>query len=186
VVLLLAAVENVFPPVPADTAVALGAFVSGGGRVSALVVFIITLVGNVGAAAGVYSVARHYGRSFFQGRIGRRLLSPEGLTRLEHLYHRFGLWGIFFSRFIPGVRAVVPPFAGIAGLAPLRAIPPMAVASAIWYGAITWLAATAVANLGDLEALVRRMNRGALLAGLAVVLLLLALWLVRRAGQGRP
>src|SRR5947208_9146975 len=38
----LAAVENVFPPVPADSAVALGAFLAGRGMLSAWTVFLLT------------------------------------------------------------------------------------------------------------------------------------------------
>lgn len=154
----MAGVENVFPPVPADTAVALGAFLSNAGAVSAGTVFLITWTANVTTATSVYLAGRSLGRSFFTGRLGRRLLHPARLDRLERLYHDHGAWGIFLSRFIPGVRAVVPPFAGVARLGAWRAIPPMAVASGIWYGVLTFLAATAARSLDDLARLVGRLN----------------------------
>ena len=154
----MAGVENVFPPVPADTAVALGAFLSNAGAVSAGMVFLITWTANVTTATSVYLAGRSLGRSFFTGRLGRRLLHPARLDRLERLYHDHGAWGIFLSRFIPGVRAVVPPFAGVARLSAWRAIPPMAIASGIWYGVLTFLAATAARSLDDLARLVGRLN----------------------------
>ena len=147
-----------FPPVPADTAVALGAFLSNAGAVSAGMVFLITWTANVTTATSVYLAGRSLGRSFFTGRLGRRLLHPTRLDRLERLYHDHGAWGIFLSRFIPGVRAVVPPFAGVARLSAWRAIPPMAIASGIWYGVLTFLAATAARSLDDLARLVGRLN----------------------------
>ncbi len=166
---VLAAAENVFPPVPADTAVAIGAFLSSAGAVSALNVFLITWVANVVTATSVYFAGRTVGRSFFRGRLGRRLMHPRRLARLEALYGHYGSWGIFFSRFIPGVRGVVPPFAGVAHLGFWRAVPPMALASGIWYGALTFFAATLVTKLDDVAAFVSHLNRMALAVGLVMV-----------------
>lgn len=177
----LAAAENVFPPVPADTAVALGAFLSAGGRISATAVFLVTWVANVATATSVYLAGRTVGRSFFRGRIGRRLLHPRRLARLEALYQRYGSWGIFASRFIPGVRGVVPPFAGVARLSFWRSVPPMALASGIWYGALTFAAATLVTRLDDVVALVSHFNLIALSAAIAVIALVALTWWRRRA-----
>lgn len=183
---VLAAVENVFPPVPADTAVALGAFLSHGGRVSAWTVFLVTWATNVGSAAAVYIAAYTVGRGFFTGRLGQRLVRPKALARIESLYARHGLWGIFASRFIPGVRAVVPPFAGVAHLPPVKALPPMAVASAIWYGILTYIAAGVAGQIEELVRLVDEVSRVAMIAALSFVGIALAAWYVRkrrRAGQ---
>ena len=65
---------------------------------------------------------------------GRRLLAPRSLAIIEREYLRFGIVGIFISRFLPGIRAVVPPFAGLVGLGAIRTLAPMGLASAIWYG----------------------------------------------------
>ena len=163
-----AALENIFPPVPADTAVAVGAFVSVGGRITAVGVFLVTWLANVSSAAAVYAVARRPGRRFLEGRIGRRLVKPAALMRIERLYQHYGTWGIFLSRFIPGVRAVVPPFAGIAGLGVVRSLAPVIVASGIWYGVVTIAAVTVSRESGRIGALVTRLNLTA--AIVAVVL----------------
>jgi len=185
VIAALAAIENVFPPVPADSAVALGAFLSAGGRVSAWAVFGITWSANVAGATVVYGAARTAGRAFFRGAIGRRLLKPVALARLEQLYARYGVWGIFFSRFIPGVRAVVPPFAGIANLGSVRALVPVAVASALWYGTLTWVAATFIRNIGQITRIVTGINRVGLALG-GVVVVVVAIVLVRHRRRRVP
>jgi membrane-associated protein len=138
--------------------VALGAFLSNTGLVSAWAVFGVTWAANVGSAAGVYVAARTVGRTFFAGRMGRRLLKPDAMARIEHLYERHGTWGIFLSRFIPGARAVIPPFAGVAGLKSARALVPMILASGIWYGTLTYVAANLIPRLDDVASLVARMN----------------------------
>jgi membrane protein DedA with SNARE-associated domain len=171
---ILASVENVFPPVPADTAVALGAFLSNAGTVSAWSVFGVTWAANVGSGVGVYVAARTWGRRFFTGRLGRRLLNPRHLRKLERLYDRYGAWGIFISRFVPGARAVIPLFGGIAGLKSVRALLPMAVASAIWYGVLTYAAANLIPKLDQIAAFVVSLNWVGL--GLAAVIAGLVLW----------
>ncbi|MEX0690402.1 MAG: DedA family protein [Gemmatimonadales bacterium] len=175
VIALFAAIENIVPLVPADTAIALGAFLTRGGGVTVLGIYAVTIVANVGTAAIVYVLARTAGRRFVQGRVGRRLLAPEALQRIERLYAQHGTWGIFLSRFIPGVRAVVPPFAGLAGLGMWRALLPTAAASALWYGILICLAATFIRHVGDIEAMLVGINRWALIGGLVLVLAVL-LW----------
>ena len=141
VIALLAALENVFPPVPADLVVALGAFLAGqGAGITRLGVFLATWIPNVASAIGMYWIARTVGRSFAESPAGQRLLPPRAMRALERAYQRHHTWGMFVSRFLPGYRAVVPPFAGIAGLGAFRALVPVAVASGIWYGLIVLLA----------------------------------------------
>lgn len=156
---LLAALENVFPPVPADAVVALGAFLSGRGILNAWAVFGCCWVANVGSAAAVYSVARRHGRAFFQRPLGRKLLSEPVLNRLERAYQRHGTVGIFLSRLLPVWRAVVPPFAAIAGLTPGRALIPVALASGLWYGALTFMVMRVGTDYETVMTYLGRVNR---------------------------
>lgn len=147
-------------------------------------VFVVTWGANVASAIAVYVAARHVGRPFFQGRLGERLLRPRALRRLELAYGRHGTWGIFLSRFVPGLRAVVPPFAGLAGLGWARTVMPLAIASAIWYGTLTALAATVVSELDGLVRLVSRLNRGGVVIGCLLIAAAVAWWL-RHRRRGR-
>jgi len=175
----LAAVENVFPPVPADTAVALGAFLAGRGIMDPWAVFGVTWTANVSSGAAVYALARRHGRALFQGVLGRRLFSDATIARIEEQYQRHGTWGIFFSRLLPVWRGLVMPFAGIARVPPWRALLPLAAASALYYGALTFLITTLGTNLEDVLRVVGRVN--AVLAVVAVALLLAAaIWILRR------
>jgi membrane protein DedA with SNARE-associated domain len=134
----------------------------------------------VAGASAVYAGARTAGRAFFRGRVGVRLLKPAALGRLERLYARYGGWGIFLSRFIPGVRAVVPPFAGVANLRTVPALVPMALASGLWYGALTLVAATLVQNLDQIAQFIVSLNRAALAVGAVLGVIVLGLVVRRR------
>ena len=181
VLALLAAVENVVPPVPSDAAVALGAFLSHRGVTTPLLVFLVTWVANLVGAALVYLGARRFGHRLFASRTGRRLLAPRSLAVIEREYLRFGLAGIFISRFLPGIRAVVPPFAGLVRLGAFRTFVPMAAASAIWYGGITVMGSVLGAQWERILEILEGVNRT--MAILAVVLVVVGsawYWSARR------
>lgn len=129
-----AAMENIAPPVPADTFVLAGALLAAQGAADPWAVFLVTWSFNVLAAVGVYAVAWHYGARFFKMPIARWLLREHQLEQIGTFYHDWGVPAIFLSRFLPAWRAMVPVFAGISHVRALKVIPPLVVASGIWYG----------------------------------------------------
>lgn len=185
ILVLLSAVENVFPPVPADVAVLVGAFLSHRGLTSAPLVGISCWLANTASSAGMYFYARAHGRRFFLEGWPRRFMPPRTLRALEQAYARHGAYGIFLSRFLPGIRAGVTPFAGVVGISPLHALVPSAAASAIWYAFLVAVGAVLGLNLEAAKGLLSSANR---ILGLlsAVALMLAALWLwrhYRRRGE---
>jgi membrane protein DedA with SNARE-associated domain len=179
---VLAALENVFPPVPADAAVALGAFLAGRGVMNPWLVFALTWMANVGSGAGVYFVARRHGRDVFRGILGRRLFSDATVARIEEQYQRHGVAAIFLSRLLPVWRGVVMPFAGIAHVPAPRALVPLALASALYYGALTLLVTTLGTNLEQVLGVLRRVNTvlGVVALVVAVVLAFAIVRLLKR------
>ncbi len=164
-----AAAENVFPPLPADSVVAFGSFLAARGHGSAWVSFLSVWVGNVAGAMIIYALGRRYGAD----RLERRLLGKRAEQledRLSDYYGRFGLAALFLGRFIPGVRALVPPFAGALRVPAFTAALLIGSASAIWYGTVSYVGFTLGA---DWPALVRALSRdGGTAAAVAAVLVL--------------
>ncbi|HUL76337.1 MAG TPA: DedA family protein [Vicinamibacteria bacterium] len=177
--MVLSALENVFPPVPADTAVALGAFLARRGEVSVVPLVVLCWLANLGSAAGTYVLGHRHGRGFFRDGWGRKLMPPAVFAALEEAYNRWGTAGIFASRFLPGLRAAVPPFAGVAGLPAARALVPAAFASAIWYAFLGLAGYTVAENWEAARALVARANRALGVATLVLVVVA-GIWLWRR------
>jgi membrane protein DedA with SNARE-associated domain/uncharacterized tellurite resistance protein B-like protein len=167
--------------VPSDAAVALGAFLSHRGVTTPALVFLVTWGANLLGAALVYFGARRYGHRLFATRIGRRLLAPRSLAVIEREYLRFGLAGIFISRFLPGIRAVVPPFAGLVRLGAFRTLLPMAAASTVWYGGITMVGSILGAQWERILDILEGVNRTmGILAAILIVVGAALYWRARR------
>lgn len=145
-----AALENIVPPVPADTFVLAGAFLAAAGRIDATVVFLVTWIANVGSALGVYATARRFGKGFFKTKVGHRMLHPKQLERIGVFYGRWGTGAIFLSRFLPAFRSLVPVFAGVSHLGVWRTAIPITVASAFWYGVLVLAGVLAGRNFGTI------------------------------------
>jgi len=174
----VAALENVFPPVPADSVVAIGSFLAARGKGNVLAAFMATWLGNVTSAMIMYGLGRRYGAE----RLDRRLLGdkgPQAERRLERLYGKYGLAALFASRFIPGVRALVPPFAGALRIPPLRAGIAIASASAVWYGIVSYLGFTLGGNWQRVMQLVTEYGRAMAITAAALILIGIIAWLIR-------
>lgn len=176
----LSALENVFPPVPADTAVALGAFLARRGEVSVVPLTALCWAANLASAAFTYLLGRRHGRAFFRDGWGRKLMPPEVLAALEEAYGRWGTAGIFLSRFLPGLRAAVPPFAGVANLGAARALLPAAAASAVWYAFLGYAGYALADNWDSVKSLVGHTNRSLAVIALGLGAVAVA-WLWRRS-----
>lgn len=170
-----AAVENVVPPVPADTFVLLGAFLAASGGADPVLVFVFTWVANVASAIGVYGLAHRYGQSFFATPAGHWLLKPRQMQQVGRFYERWGTPAIFLSRFLPAFRALVPVFAGVTHMPLRRVIGPLAIASGIWYGMLVYLGALAGRNWSAITAFFQRAS-GVLLAIAVAAAVMIGLW----------
>ena len=181
VLAFFAALENIVPPFPSDLTVAFGSFVvAQGGKGSLLGVFAVTWLGNVSGAMLVYALGRRYGAEPLERRLAGRHAQAFD-ARLRRLFDRFGTPAVFLSRFVPGVRAIVPAFAGAMRLPPARMFAMIAVAAAIWYGFITYVAYRIGADWPRVQEMITRYGKAAALVA-AVILAagLLAWYLARR------
>jgi membrane protein DedA with SNARE-associated domain len=182
---LVSAVENVFPPFPADITVAFGSFLAARGRGSPYLSFLLAWLGNMAGAGLVYFLARRYGSSAFMTRIEK--WGGQGAeTRLKTLYAKYGIPALFVSRFVPGVRALVPPFAGAMNLPVIPVALAVGAASAIWFALITWVAFFG-AELGW-ESLRDRVIQTGSIVGLSALAIAVAAsgWFLLRRRRGRP
>jgi membrane protein DedA with SNARE-associated domain len=182
VIAVVAALENIFPPFPSDLVVAFGSFVAAQGSGTAIGVFASTWIGNVLGALLVYALGLRYGAERLERRLaGKHAESRD--ARIRAMFHRYGMAAVFVSRFIPGVRALVPAFAGALRLPLLPTAAMIASASAIWYGLITFIAFRVGADWPRLKALVAGYSTTAAILATAVLALGIAAWLLARKRQ---
>jgi membrane protein DedA with SNARE-associated domain len=182
IIVLAAFAENVFPPLPADTVIALGAFVAARGTGTELGVWSATMVGNVGGAMLMYWLGHRFGLPWLMQRFPS-VVSPNTADRFAERFKTQGMIAVVISRFLPAVRALVPPMAGALGIGAVRAAIAMTLASGLWYGLVCVLAFRAGANADVLLARIAEHQRtiGLVALALVAVALLVFLWRRRRA-----
>lgn len=184
VIALSVVVENFFPPSPSDVFVVLAAFLSHQGGIHPLTIFFLAWGFSSAGGIGVYAVTRRFGRRFLESPAGRRLLPAPAYAAVEREYRRFGVAGMFLFRLLPGFRAFVAPFAGLAGLGVVRAVLPMVLASGIWFGTLVFVGSTVGSQWETIEATLGRLNR-TLAIGSLVALAVVLLWIRQRVRAHR-
>ncbi len=181
---LISAVENIFPPFPADVAVAFGSFLAARGEASPYATFLVAWLGNFAGAAFMYFVGRRYGSSAFMTRL-ERWAGAGAEQKLLKLYGRYGLPALFISRFLPAVRAIVPPFAGAMKLPPLPVAIAVSGASGIWFAIITFIAFRAGSNWDVLYATIVKSGKIIGFSASGMIVLVAALLYVRHKHRKR-
>ena len=182
---LISAIENIFPPFPADVVVAFGSFLAARGQASPYTTFLVSWVGNMAGAALMYYVGRRYGSSAFMSRL-ERWAGKGAEQRLMALYGRYGLPALFISRFLPAVRAVVPPFAGAMKLPVIPVAIAIAAASGVWFTFITFLAYRAGSNWEALYGTIVKSGKIVGLSATVLVILIAAFVFIRRRRRPLP
>lgn len=173
--------ENIFPPVPSDFIAAFGAFLTHRSALTPTRVWLAVWSLNAVGAVVFYVLTRRWGPAFTESRLGRRLLPSSAIASLEQGYLRFGLWGIFLTRLLPGFRSVVSPFAGLVRLPALPTLLTMIVASGIWYGGLTWIGYRVGGEWEAIATILNRINTTLLVAAFVLVGLIIVGVLRRRA-----
>lgn len=182
IIFAAATIENLFPPFPSDVVVAFGSFLAARGAGTAPGVFLATWMGNVIGAMFVFAMGRRYGAERLERRLaGKQAQSRE--ARMRAMFRRYGMPAVFVSRFVPGVRAVVPVFAGALRLPAARTAVMIAAASGLWYGLITFIAFRVGLDWPHLRALIARYSTTAAILGSAILVVGLAAWFLARRRQ---
>ena len=178
-IMLAAFAENIFPPLPADTVVALGAFVAARGNGTPAGVWAATMVGNIGGAMLMYGLGHRFGMPWLTRKFPT-MFTPESTARMTERFRNGGVLAVAVSRFLPGVRAVVPPIAGAINFGAVRAALAMTVASGAWYALVCWLAFRAGENAEVLLARIASQQRTVGLVAAGIVAVGVAIYVVRR------
>lgn len=176
---IVAATENFVPPIPADVIVAFGSFLAAREHRSPIPTIIAVVIGNVGGAVGMFALGRRFGAEWIRRRL--RVMGDQAEQRVRQWYHRFGLPALFLSRFLPGVRAVVPPLAGAIRVPAPGAIAAIATASTIWYATLAMIAYRLGSEWSLIAAAIKEFQTtAAIIAGVIVVLGAAVWWVARR------
>ncbi len=135
-------VESAGIPVPGETTVLVAAFLAspaGGERLDLFLVIVVTaLAAMLGDNAG-YEMGRRFARPRLAGGKSFLFLTPRALHTAEGYFQRYGVWTVYFGRFVAALRVAAALAAGTAGMPWLRFFLANAAGAVTWSVAISLL-----------------------------------------------
>src|SRR5690349_22479839 len=114
IVTLVIGVESMGIPVPGEITLVTASLMAVGGLPNPWFVATAASVGAIGGDSLGYLFGRRGGRGLLE-RFGRRFprhFCPAHLARAERMFKRWGVWAVFFGRFVALLRILAGPLAG--------------------------------------------------------------------------
>lgn len=116
-ILLLIAVENVFPPIPSEVILTFGGFMTTYTNLTAFGVILVATVGSIIGAIILYGIGYLVNVDRLEQWIekyGKYLrLKKEDIRRADAWFDRYGYWTVLFCRMIPLIRSLISIPAGM-------------------------------------------------------------------------
>jgi membrane protein DedA with SNARE-associated domain len=107
---------NLGLPVPEEGALIFAGYLVWAGQLHLLNVLIVGILGAVFGDNLGYWFGRQYGQNAIL-RYGHRVfITPARLDKAQRFVARYGSYGVFIARFLPGLRFMSGPIAGSAGM----------------------------------------------------------------------
>lgn len=119
-ILLLIAIENLFPPIPSEVILTFGGFMTTSSDMTIFGVIVFATLGSIIGAIILFGIGRVLSAERLERivvRYGRVLrLKPEDIRKADAWFDKYGVWAVFFGRLIPLVRSLISIPAGSSGM----------------------------------------------------------------------
>jgi membrane protein DedA with SNARE-associated domain len=117
-ILLLIALENIFPPIPSEVILTFGGFMTTTSNMSIIGVIVVSTIGSVIGAIALYGI----GLLIDVNRLGKIVdkwgtilrLTSKDINKVNVWFNKFGVWAVFLGRLVPLVRSLISIPAGMA------------------------------------------------------------------------
>lgn len=132
-------VESLGVPLPGEIVLVSAALMSAQHIVDPLWVGVAASAGAIIGDSIGYSIGRRGGRPLFE-RLGRRFprhFGPVHLATAERAFQRWGMWAVFFGRFIALLRIFAGPLAGALRMRYAKFLVANATGGIVWAGGTT-------------------------------------------------
>lgn len=156
-ILLLIAVENIFPPIPSEVILTFGGFMTTYTSMNIWGVILFATIGSLLGAIILYGIGRWFTPQRFEqwldGRWGKILhLKKEDIFKATEWFSKRGRLTVFFCRFIPVVRSLISIPAGISRMNLWYFFILTTIGTLIWNIVLVYLGAIAGASWGKIAA----------------------------------
>ncbi|CAM3983426.1 DedA family protein [Paenibacillus alkaliterrae] len=119
-ILLMIALENLFPPIPSEVILTFGGFMTTYTSLTPLGVIVMATLGSVIGAIILYYVGRLLGVERLEkivDKYGRVLrVKKEDIRKADAWFEKYGYWAVLLCRMIPLIRSLISLPAGMANM----------------------------------------------------------------------
>ncbi|MFS0562047.1 DedA family protein [Terribacillus sp. 179-K 1B1 HS] len=117
-IFLLITIENLFPPIPSEVILTFGGFMTTHTSLSVLGVVVASTIGSVAGAIVLYGIGLLIDVNRIEKIVGKwghiLRLSKKDIHKANEWFSKYGVWTVFFCRFIPLIRSLISLPAGMA------------------------------------------------------------------------
>ncbi|MBS5933383.1 MAG: DedA family protein [Clostridiales bacterium] len=136
-IMLLIAIENIFPPIPSEVVLTFGGFMTTYSKLTIIGVIIFSTVGAILGAIVLYYIGCILNKErlmrIVSGKIGKILfLKVDDIEKADRWFATKGDKVVFFGRCVPIIRSLISIPAGMSGMPLGRFLILTTIGSAIW------------------------------------------------------
>ncbi len=143
-IILLIAVENIFPPIPSEVILTLGGFLVSGTKLTLIGVILASTLGSIIGAIILFSISRNLTLPRFEKLLETKLFKLLGFKKGDaqkaiNWFDKHGIGAIFYGRCIPVVRSLISIPAGIAHVGWTKFLVLTTLGSLVWNSVLVGL-----------------------------------------------
>lgn len=155
-IIVLIAVENIFPPIPSEVILTFGGFMTAGTDMTITGVIIASTLGSAGGAVVLYYIGSILGAERMKRivvKYGSWLrVTTDDVDKSYSWFNKYGPWTVFFCRFIPLIRSLISIPAGMSKMSMPKFLVLTTIGTFIWNTVLVNLGASVGENWGDIVA----------------------------------
>jgi membrane protein DedA with SNARE-associated domain len=181
-IFLLIALENLFPPIPSEVILTFGGFMTTQSDLNLWGVILVSTAGSLFGAAVLYRVGAYLDVARLESIVskhGRWLrLKKEDIHKANAWFQKYGVWTVFFCRFVPLIRSLISIPAGSTHMRFGTFLLLTLIGSFIWNAVLIYVGAAVGASwetiIGYMD-----MYSNIVYAALALLAAVIAYWFIR-------
>lgn len=149
-IMILIAIENIFPPIPSEIILTFGGFMTTTSSLSILGIIISATAGSVIGAIVLYIIGLQLDVARLEiivDRWGHILrITTNDIHKADDWFDKYGHWTVFFCRFVPLIRSLISIPAGMSNMHLGIFLPLTTLGTLIWNIVLVYLGASVGAS----------------------------------------
>ena len=159
-IVVVMALENIFPPIPSEVVMPFSGFLITQGRFTTVYAIAAGVLGSVVGALILYGFGACFRgerlRSFLEKYGKYAFVSTEDLDTAEHYFNRYGDWAVLIARVIPIIRSIISVPAGFVKMGIAKFLSLTILGTAIWTTLLTYSGIILGENWGEIGPILQK------------------------------